>query len=68
MTSSGGTPAVWVVDPSKQTVSMKKIDVAEYQTGKFAVSSGLEPKELVVVEGGKFLRPGQQVSATPETK
>jgi RND family efflux transporter MFP subunit len=68
MTSSEGKPAVWVVDPSTQTVSMKKVDVAEYQTGKFAVGSGLEPKDLVVVEGGKFLRPGQRVSAAPETQ
>lgn len=68
MTSSGGKPAVWVVDPSSQTVSMKKVDVAEYQTGRFAVSSGLEPKDLVVVEGGKFLRSGQQVSTVPEAK
>jgi RND family efflux transporter MFP subunit len=67
MTSRGGKPAVWVVDPSNQEVLMKSVDVAEYQTGKFAVSGGLNPNELVVVEGGKFLRPGQQVTPAAET-
>jgi RND family efflux transporter MFP subunit len=64
MASSAGDPAVWVLDSASKTVTMKKIDVAEYQTGRFAVSGGLAPNELVVVEGGKFLRPGQVVSAT----
>jgi RND family efflux transporter MFP subunit len=68
MTSSSGKAAVWVVDPSNQTVSMKKVDVAEYETGKFAVSDGLAPKDIVVVEGGKFLRSGQTVAATLEAQ
>jgi RND family efflux transporter MFP subunit len=68
MTSSSGKAAVWVVDPSNQTVSMKKVDVAEYETGKFAVSAGLAPKDIVVVEGGKFLRSGQTVAATLEAQ
>lgn len=68
MTSSSGKAAVWVVDPSSQTVSIKNVDVAEYETGKFAVSAGLAPKDIVVVDGGKFLRSGQTVAATSEAQ
>ncbi|WP_425356396.1 efflux RND transporter periplasmic adaptor subunit [Xaviernesmea rhizosphaerae] len=64
--SDGGTPAVWVVDPKTSTVSMKKVEVAEYETGRFAVSSGLAPKEQVVIDGTKFLLPGKSVTVAKE--
>ncbi|OLP57727.1 efflux transporter periplasmic adaptor subunit [Xaviernesmea oryzae] len=64
--SDGGAPAVWVVDPKTSVVSMKRIEVAEYETGRFAVSSGLAPKEQVVVDGAKFLLPGKTVSVSKE--
>lgn len=66
MASASGQPAVWVVDPATSEVSLRKIQVAEYETGQFAVSGGLKPNETVVVEGGKFLRAGQRVNHSEE--
>ncbi|OCI96310.1 efflux transporter periplasmic adaptor subunit [Agrobacterium sp. 13-626] len=66
MTSASGQPAVWVVDPATSEVSLRKIQVAEYETGQFAVSGGLKPQEVVVTEGGKFLRAGQRVASSLE--
>ncbi|MFS8054108.1 efflux RND transporter periplasmic adaptor subunit [Rhizobium sp. BR 317] len=66
MASAGGQPAVWVVDPATSEVSLRKVQVAEYDTGQFAVSAGLKPHEIVVAEGGKFLRPGQHVDHSQE--
>lgn len=68
MASARGKPAVWVVDPTSQIVSMKPVEVAEYQAETFAVSTGLQPGDLVVVEGTKFLRPGQHVAVSSEIK
>jgi RND family efflux transporter MFP subunit len=62
MASKVGHPAVWVVDPSSSKVSIHSIDVSTYGTGKFGVSVGVAAGDLVVVNGTKFLRPGQVVS------
>ena len=62
MTSAGSKPAVWVVEPSNRTVSLKPVTVARYEAGAVVVQDGLEPGERVVVEGGKLLSSGQPVS------
>lgn len=62
LTSSGGDPAVWIIDPDTRTVSLRRITVARYRTGDVVVAGGIEAKELVVTQGGKFLREGQSVS------
>jgi len=61
MASVEGRPAVWVIDPATKKVSVREVEVSDYETGKFAVSAGLNPKELVASEGGKMLRVGQTV-------
>lgn len=61
LTSEAGHPAVWVVDPGTSKVSLREVQVGAYETGKFEVDAGLSPGDLVVAEGLKFLRPGQQV-------
>lgn len=66
MASQGGNPAVWVVDPANSTASIRPIEVASYGTGRFAVKAGISPGEIVVSDGGKFLRPGQTVSYQKE--
>lgn len=62
MSSDARGPAVWIVDPAASTVSLRSIGVADYETGRFYVNSGLKAGELVVSEGQKFLRPGQRIT------
>ena len=61
MTSAGGNPAVWIVNKTNKTVSLRPITVSDYRTGDFSVSKGVVPQDIVV-EGGKFLRPDQTVT------
>ena len=60
--SSGSKPAVWVVDPATQIVSLKTIEVGNYEAGAVVVKAGLEPGERVVVDGGKLLSSGEHVT------
>ncbi|WP_144576718.1 efflux RND transporter periplasmic adaptor subunit [Agrobacterium sp. DE0009] len=62
MTSQEGSPAVWVVDPRSQEVDMRRVEVADYETGQFVVAEGLNPGDLVVTVGTKFLRAGEKVA------
>jgi RND family efflux transporter MFP subunit len=54
-------PAVWVVDPGRQTVTPKPVTVARYGAGTVVLSRGLASGEIVVTAGTQLLRPGQQV-------
>jgi RND family efflux transporter MFP subunit len=54
-------PAVWIVDPSSHTVSMRNVDVLRYDPADVAVSSGLDTGEIVVTAGIQALHPGQKV-------
>lgn len=62
LTASGTAPAVWVVDPASNTVSLKPVVVENYETGAVVIKSGLAPGERVVTEGAKLLSPGQTVT------
>jgi RND family efflux transporter MFP subunit len=61
LTKFDGQPAVWVVDPSNQTVSVRKIDVLNYDPSTVGVSQGLDTGEIVVAAGIRALHPGQKV-------
>jgi membrane fusion protein, multidrug efflux system len=61
LTEASGRPAVWVVDPASQTVSLRNIDVARYEANTVVVSQGLEAGKIVVTAGVQALRPGQKV-------
>jgi len=61
LTEASGRPAVWVVDPTSQTVALRNIDVARYEPSSVVVSQGLEAGEIVVTAGVHALRPGQKV-------
>jgi RND family efflux transporter MFP subunit len=61
LTEANGRPAVWVVDPQSQTVSLRNVDVARYDPASVVVSQGLESGEVVVTAGVQVLRPGQKV-------
>jgi len=54
-------PAVWVVDPSTRTVSIRNVDVLRFDQATVAVSQGLDTGEIVVTAGVQALHPGQQV-------
>ena len=62
MTSYGGQPAVWIVDPETRAVSIRPVDVAIYKSGRFSVRSGVTPGEIVVSNGTKFLSNGEVVA------
>lgn len=59
--------AVWVVDPSSSTVSMKNIDILRYDPGAVVVSHGLDPGDIVVTAGVQALHPGQKVRLLAQT-
>jgi RND family efflux transporter MFP subunit len=61
LTSAKGEPAVWVVSPGNDTVSLRNVDVARYELDRVLISQGLSPGELVVTAGVQVLRPGQKV-------
>jgi len=61
LTEANGRPAVWIVDPQTQTVSLRNIEVLRYDPASLVVSQGLAPGEVVVTAGAHVLRPGQKV-------
>lgn len=61
LTMTTATPAVWVVDPATNTVSLRPVAIDRHETGIVVIKSGLEPGERVVTDGGKLLSPGQAV-------
>jgi RND family efflux transporter MFP subunit len=62
LTETNGHPAVWVVDKSALTVSLRNIDIGRYEPTSVVVSAGLNAGDMVVTAGVQTLRPGQKVS------
>jgi multidrug efflux pump subunit AcrA (membrane-fusion protein) len=61
LTEASGRPAVWVVNPQSQTVSLRNVEVARYEPAAVLISNGLQPGEVVVTAGVQSLHPGQKV-------
>ncbi|WP_158554915.1 efflux RND transporter periplasmic adaptor subunit, partial [Methylovirgula sp. 4M-Z18] len=61
LTEANGHPAVWVVDPKSQTVSLRNVVVLRYDPASLVISQGLENGEFVVTAGIQTLFPGQKV-------
>lgn len=61
LTKFNSQPAVWIVDPSNKTVSIRNVDVLRYDPARVAVSGGLTTGEVVVTAGVQALHPGQKV-------
>jgi membrane fusion protein, multidrug efflux system len=61
LTEVNGRPAVWVVDPKSETVSLRNVDVSQYEPAGVVVSQGLDAGEIVVTAGVQTLHPGQKV-------
>jgi membrane fusion protein, multidrug efflux system len=60
--SAEGEPAVWLVNTQDQSVSLRKISVDRYRQSDFVVAGGIAAQDLIVTEGGKFLKEGQGVA------
>ena len=56
---------VYVVKPDR-TATVRPITVSEIEEGKMAVKTGLQPGELVVVDGAERLREGTRVELKPQ--
>ena len=61
LTRTNQQPAVWVVDPSNKTVSMRNIDVVRFDPAHVVVSHGLDAGDVVVTAGVQALHPGQTI-------
>ena len=61
LTKFNRQPAVWIVDPSTRTVSMRNVDVLRFGQATVAVSQGLDTGEVVVTAGVQALHPGQKI-------
>jgi RND family efflux transporter MFP subunit len=61
LTRYNNHPAVWIVDPSTMTVSMRNVEVERFDPGSVAVSEGLMGGEIVVTAGIQALYPGRKV-------
>ena len=61
LTASGEKPAVWTIDPTTKTASLKAVTIGRYEADTVVIKGGLEPGERVVVDGGKLLSAGQPV-------
>ncbi|MBI1408282.1 MAG: efflux RND transporter periplasmic adaptor subunit [Caulobacter sp.] len=61
LTGDQGKPAVWLVDPASETVSMHPIEVLRFEPTAVLVSGGLTEGNVVVTAGVHALRPGQKV-------
>jgi membrane fusion protein, multidrug efflux system len=54
-------PAVWIVDPSSRTVSLRNVDVSRFDQDTVAISGGLDEGQMVVTAGIQALHPGEMV-------
>jgi RND family efflux transporter MFP subunit len=61
LTRMNGQPAVWILDPSTNVVSVRNVDVMRFDQAQVIISQGLDAGEIVVTAGTQALHPGQKV-------
>ncbi len=61
LTKLNQQPAVWIVDPSTNTVSVRNVDVLRFEPARVVISQGLDTGEVVVTAGVQALHPGQKI-------
>jgi membrane fusion protein, multidrug efflux system len=61
LTRMNQRPAVWIVDPTASTVSVRNVDVLRFDEAQAVISQGLDTGEIVVTAGVQALHPGQKV-------
>ena len=54
-------PAVWVVDPADQSVSLRNVEVARFDPASVLISDGLDAGDIIVTAGIQALHPGQKI-------
>jgi RND family efflux transporter MFP subunit len=59
--TTGGSPAIWVVDRETSTVALRNISILRHEPGSVVVGEGLAPGDTIVIAGVQALRPGQKV-------
>ncbi|CAH1659099.1 efflux RND transporter periplasmic adaptor subunit [Chelatococcus asaccharovorans] len=64
LVQTGQETAVWVVDPQKLTVSLRKLDVLSTDPATALIGKGLVLGDIVVTAGASLLKDGQQVRLT----
>lgn len=57
----GDRPAVWIYDPTAQTVGLRPVQVAQYREDGVLISDGVTTGEWVVTAGVHKLQQGQKV-------
>ena len=63
LTATAEGPAVWVVDPTRQIVSLRQVQVLRHESGRVLIDGGLTDGDLVVGRGNQLLFPGREVRA-----
>jgi multidrug efflux pump subunit AcrA (membrane-fusion protein) len=61
LTNIDQKPAVWIVDPSSMTVSLRTVEVLRFDPASAIISQGLDGGEIVVTAGVQALHPGQSI-------
>jgi len=61
LTKANQQPAVWIVDPSSQVVSLRNVEVARFDPAAVVISGGLDVGEVIVTAGVQALHPGQRI-------
>jgi RND family efflux transporter MFP subunit len=61
LTKVNSQPAVWIVDPASNVVSLRNVDVARFDPATVAISQGLDSGEVIVTAGVQALHPGQKI-------
>jgi RND family efflux transporter MFP subunit len=61
LTSTRGSPAVWVVDQAAMTVALRAVEVLRHDPATVLLAGGVEAGDVVVTAGVQALRPGQKV-------
>jgi RND family efflux transporter MFP subunit len=61
LTKFNRQPAVWVVDPTSQVVSIRNVEVQSFDQAVVSVTGGLTAGDIIVTAGVQALHPGQAV-------
>lgn len=61
LTRSNQLPAVWIVNPTDMTVSLRNVEIARHGETLVWISDGLGKGDVVVTAGVQALHPGQKV-------
>ncbi|WP_170122194.1 efflux RND transporter periplasmic adaptor subunit [Breoghania corrubedonensis] len=68
LAADDGRPAVWVVDPRDNTVTLRPIRIERYNSSQIIVADGLAAGEQVVTSGSQMLRAGEPVQVVKTTE